>query len=440
MSPALAPSRLLVCVVATVLVAAPLYAQPPPEVAPEAAPADATKTDESTRRPLAIINLDKDGDPRVFQLANDLVRLLDTHPRLRAAADPSAVAALYEPADDPDTDLLARAADDRAKALSEIDNFNYVSAIQHTEDGMRELLSVTPSVAAKPYAELELVRGKARVLLNNAAGGRLAFAHAQRLDASATLDPARETPAVISELDAAIAASAQTGTIDVKEEAPADAATRPPTVWIDGAEIGVAPGQFKVPAGIHTVWVTSLERETRGEEAMIAADAVTPVQLQAVAASTRTQVHRARQALVRAAQDATARGPAMKRLADLVGVEDALLLSKSNDTIVVQTWSANDKDHPGFGALTERTKQTPAELLDIISPPPPAKEPEPLKYPIPFEQHPWIQSTSAKVTIGIGGVAIIGVGAYLLSTWLRPRHVDFNPEPETALPGSMVRQ
>lgn len=437
MSPALAPSRVIVCVLAASLVAAPLYAQPqesaPDPGATPASPASTPTTPsatEATGRPVAIINL-SDGDPESIALATELVRVLGTHPRLRAPADAVAVSALYEKIDDPDTDLLDRAGEDRAKALAEIDNFNYVSAIQHTEDGMLELRSVTPSLAVKPYAELELVRGKARILLNNATGGKAAFAHAQRLDSSKTLDPARETPAVIAEFNAALTASVPTGTLDIKGDG---------NVWIDGNEIGVAPGQFKVSTGIHTVWLTRIDRETHGEEVTVSIDAPTSLEIPSVTASARTQVQRARQALARASQDATARGPAMTALAKLVGVEDALLISKSNNTIVLQTWSATDKEHPGFGALSERGTRKAMELLDVISPPPPAKEPDPMKYPIPFEQHPWIQSTSAKVTLGIGGVTAIGVGVYLLSTWLRPRHVVFNPDPELGPPTSTGRQ
>src|SRR5690606_13884878 len=108
-------------------------------------------------------------------------------------------------------------------------------------------------------------------------------------------------------------------------------------------------------------------------------------------------------------RDAAARAGAVKKLATLLGVGDAVLIEKSPDgTLRVQTWRNNQS---GFSAWVEHREEAPGELLVPLAPPrkiepPRPPEVEPLKPVVvekPFYRKPWFYGS---VTLGIVAAAI----------------------------------
>lgn len=407
MSPVLAASRVLVCVLTVTLTVGPVLARGPAPTATQGA------TLAPARRPVAIINLDLTKAPAPIELAIQLNSVLEQHPELRAVADPGAAVALYEDIEDSDKPQLERARQGADRANSEIGNFMYTAAAQSAQTGAADLLNVTPSLVAKAYAELAFIRGKALLRDGKLADARLAFAHSARLEPGRVIDPAREPPDVIAAYTAATSGTPSIGTINVTGEG---------TVWIDGAEVGVAPAAFTVSTGLHAIWLTGVDRETRGIEVEVDKDQTVVAAVPMVAASARVQVQRARQLLARSNDDTT-RAPAMRRLVELVDAKDALLLKLQNGVIIVQAWR-DGGDTPGFGALSERGKRSPAELLESLAPRKPPPEEAPPTYRVPFDKPAWIHSTQATVVLGFTSVAVIGVGIYLLTSALRPTRLD----------------
>jgi hypothetical protein len=177
-------------------------------------------------------------------------------------------------------------------------------------------------------------------------------------------------------------------------------------VWIDGDDVGAAPGDFKVAPGMHVVWLTGTERETRGLRVEdVKAGTPFEAKIDDATVSPRTQLQRARAAFAQAS-DAAARSSAMRRLAELTAVGDAVLLSSSNGKLIIQYWQDRA---PGFSALKQVTDETPLELLSPLAPPKPAKERElPIVVP-PLQTVHWYQQfTRHPVWTTAVGIAVLG--------------------------------
>src|SRR5262249_11821856 len=152
----------------------------------------------------------------------------------------------------------------------------------------------------------------------------------------------------------------------------------------------------------HVVVVTGADREKRGRH--VSVNAATTVEIEGAPASDELKVKRARLALSRAqAQgDDAARAGAMKQLAGILGVGDAVMISKRADgRLQWETW--RDRA-PGFSAPREITVQTPDELIAPLAPPKPPEPPveekrPPIAKPIVIEK-PWYRQRWVQASAG----------------------------------------
>ena len=355
------------------------------------------------RRPVAVVDLAN--EPQTRELAEHLRAELDTHPELRALPSPTDAAALLEAPDDPDAVNIGRARDARARAEEALRQFNNRLALDIARDGQADLLYVAPQIAVKPYADLQLIVGVAHANEGRIPDATVAFALVHRLDPSRTLDPARYVPEVLSAFAAAKTPTDAPGTVEVKGTG---------NVWIDGTEVGRAPGTFAAAAGAHVVWLTGVDRETRGATVVVESGQPTPVEIPDAEASRRMKVQRARQNIVRA-PDTTARAQAMRRLADLIGVQDAIVLNVRNNVIVYQTWRAGNVDRsPGLSALYDR----PTSADDVLVLLAPRVEPEievPEQPPVVVPALRWYERKPVQAGMVLGIAAAI-VGGILWAT------------------------
>jgi len=358
---------------------------------------------DADRRPVAVVDLAN--EPATQELAAELRAALEVHVELRTLPSSQTTddAALIERIADPDAPAIARALDARTKAEAQILAFDFPLAITYAREGQRELLNVTPSLAVKTYADLAFVLGVALHNEQRAAEARVAFTHSYRLDSSRTLDPTRIVPDIVQAYAAAKAAPTTQGTLTVEGTG---------NVWIDGTEVGLAPGSFPASEGEHVVWRTGIDRDTRGLAVTVAAGTPTLAEIPDVEAPRRTKVQRARQLLARA-PDPSARSAAMQRLADLVGVKDAVLLSMSGGKVIVQTWHDGAGDLlRGFSALRERGATRADELLTPLAPPrKPIERPieGPIKGPIVVKKE-WYERRPVQLGIAVGIAAAIVAG------------------------------
>ncbi len=346
------------------------------------------------RRPVAVINLSQETQTR--EIAAALDGELAIHPDLRSLPNTTA-SALLEYTDD-DRVPIDTAKIQLGRAISELGDVKFPEAIKEATEGERALWTVSPAEAAKLYADLSLVIGQAYHLASppNDKEAAAAFALTSKLDPRRVLDPVLYPPDVRDAYKAASAASAATGTLSI---------TGAGTAWIDGQEVGTAPGTFTTSPGTHVVWLTGMERETRGAAVVVDAGRETAVAIPDVAASDAQKLQRARLALSRAT-DAFTRAAAMKHLADLANVHDAILLSTSGGKVIVQTW--RDRA-PGFSALRERGNERPIDLLAPLAPPKKIAVEPPIRVVPPIVEKRWYQRNSVRAGIAIGIVsAIVG--------------------------------
>jgi len=400
MSPAMAAPRVLLLLLAMIAGASPAYAE---------------------RRPVAVVDLA--GSEPTRKLAEELRLALEVHADLRPIQRPTEAAALIEAIDDPDAARLERALDSRARTEEQLGQLEHATALRYARDGQAELLYVSPSLAAKPYAQLAVLVGVAHFNEHQIAEAHTAFALARRLDPSYALEPARYIPEIVEAYDEAVRAAGPRGALAIAGTG---------HVWIDGVEVGIAPGTFAVAEGPHVVWLTGVDRETRGATVVVTPGAATRLEIPEAEVSRRTRVQRARQLLARA-PDPTARAAAMKRLAELVGVADAILLSSVNGKVIVQTWRAAGAPRaPGFSALRERGVTSPAELLEPLAP---QREIAPVLGPIELPPVPperrWYERRPVQAGLALGIAAAI-VGGVLWATmdpgtWWPDKNVIVDP-------------
>jgi hypothetical protein len=374
----------VVCIAAIAGVA---FADPPPD-----------------RRPVAVIDLTGGQDVGLSALiSQELVR----HKALIVAGTASVQAALQGPLLDEDAAHLKVAADSLATATQALDDFNFADAAAATRLGETELLQVTPTAATKPYADLAFAHGLAE--LGARQDGAPAFALAARLDPGRKPDPARYTPDVIRAYEKAAAGS------PVKHPL---AVTGTGHAWIDGVQVGEAPGTFQVVAGRHVVQLTGPERETRG--AVVAVDgANAKVAIDDAPADEVLTIQRLRLRIAVAhASDAAAMATALRQLTTLLKVGDAVLVYTVRDKLWTQCW--RDQDGGVFFAQRERTGETPLEDLAPLAPPPKIDD-EPPPIPIPKKvviEQPWYRNSWVQAGIAAG---IISVAVTVIAIATQPQ-------------------
>jgi hypothetical protein len=357
------------------------------------------------RRPVAVVDLAN--EPATRAVGDELKAALEVHPDLRTLPSSTDDAALIDKLDDPDADRITRALAQKARAEAQIVALDWKAAIADARDGQSELLFVTPSRAIPAYADLAYVLGVAFQNDLRPAEAKIAFAHASRLNPSFVPDSNRVPPDIVDAYADAKAAQVLQGTIEVPGTG---------NVWIDGTEVGLAPGTFPASEGEHVVWRTGIDRETHGLRVAVAAAKTTLAPVLDKEAERRVKVQRARQLLARA-PDPSARSAAIKRLAELVGVKDAVLMSMSGGKVIVQTWHDGVDDQlKGFSALRERGTATAEELLRPLAPPPKKIEkPDEGPIKIPVIEKSFLERRPVQLGLA-AGIAVIIVGAILYAT------------------------
>ncbi len=397
MSPAMAARWALVCaLVASLVGAVPAVAE---------------------RRPVAVVNLDLADESHARTLADQLITVLDGHPELKSLPNPTDSAALKDRINDPDKNGLDAARAARGRAEDKLIEFNFSLAAQYAADGQSELLTVSPVAARTLYADLAFLQGQALLADGRADEAKAAFLQCARLDPERKLDTGRILPRVVEAYAKAQGSSNPPGSITIEGNGRA---------WIDGIEVGQAPGGFSARQGRHVVWLTGSERNAGGAQTVVRAGEASMIKIADETGGRSITVQRARTALAKAA-DATAKAAAMNALAKLVGAQDAVLLQVAGEKIIVQTWRAGNVDRsPGFSALRERSRETPVELLSPLAAPKQTEKPieGPIEGPRPIVVKKWYQRRTVQLGLVAGVVAAV-VGGYFLAQ-LGPDVFGFN--------------
>jgi len=204
-------------------------------------------------------------------------------------------------------------------------------------------------------------------------------------------------------------------------------------VWIDGEEVGTAPGEFSASFGRHVVWLTGLLRETGGKEVMVSRARSGDATIMDGPLTRPQKVIRYRMALSQA-QDPAARSSAIKALATFVNVHDAVLLSVVNGKLTWQTW--RDRA-PGFSALRELKRDGALEILKSLAPPTPVGDPDPPAVPAPLVERRWYQEP--RVQLGLVATVVVAViGGVLWARYAEPPRA-WEPDIKSLGPGAVGR-
>jgi hypothetical protein len=415
MSPRVAGRTLIACLLAAglPLARAELPRPDPARTDPPDARTELRTTDpqtRATRRAVAVIDLSN--DPQVRDVAYKLLDLLAAHLELAPPAVSDGAALVDQPPAD-DEVRLREARRKKETAETNLAQRNFREAAIDAVEGQELLLHVTPRKALALYADLALALGQSRLGEKKEAEAREAFALTYRLDPRRTLDELQYLPEVVQTFEAAKKINPGVGRIAVRGAG---------QVWIDGEEVGKAPGEFKASLGRHVVWLTEFLRETGGKEVMVTATRPGDATILDGPLTRPQKVVRFRMALSQA-QDAAARASAMKALAEFVNVHDAVLLSRVNGKIQWQTW----RDRvPGFSEVRELGRDNPIEILKPLAPPKPPPEPPILVVRTPPPPLRWHQRRTVQIGV-LATIAAAVAGGYL---WLRytepPRAWDQN--------------
>jgi hypothetical protein len=351
------------------------------------------------RRSIAVIDLSN--DQAIRDVANRLLDLLASHAELAPPAI-SDGAALVDKLPPDDELRVAEAQKKRQSAELNLAQRNFREAAIDAVEGQELLLRVTPRAALAVYADLALALGLSRLGEKQDAQAREAFALAHRLDPRRTLDDLHYLPEVVQTFEAAKQQGQGTGVIMVRGVG---------KVWIDGEEVGSAPGEFKASYGRHVVWLTGLLRETVGKEVVVSPTRPGDATILDGPLTRPQKVVRFRIALSQA-QDPAARASAMVALATFVNVHEAVLLSMVDGKIHFQLWSDQE---PGFGPIKQLGRDNPVEILKQLAPAAPVDEPPLVIIQVPVVERRWYERPS--VQIGIMATLMAAVlGGYL---WAR---------------------
>lgn len=355
------------------------------------------------RRSVAVIDLTNDQGVR--DVANKLLERLASHAELAPPAVSDAAALVDKPPAE-DERRLAEAQKKRQAAEQNLAQRNFREAAIDAVEGQEILLHVTPQAAISLYADLALALGQSRLGEKKDLEAREAFALTVRLDPRRTLDELHYLPEVVQAFEAAKHDDPGAGTIAVRGAG---------RVWIDGDEVGSAPGTFKTSLGRHVVWLTGLLRETGGKEVMVTETRPGDATIMDGPLTRPQKVVRYRMALSQA-QDPAAHSSAMKALASFVNVHDAVLLSAVNGKIIWQTW--RDRA-PGFSALRDLRRDSPLEILKQLAPPAPVPEPDPPPvHPVVVAKR-WYQKPH--VQVGVAATVVLAIiGGVLWARYTEP--------------------
>lgn len=377
------------------------------------------------RRPVAVISLSRDGDAK--ELAGQLYKTLLDHPDLSPLLDNSFNEALQGDFLDENAEYLQQARTERAEADTDLGlaTPDFKGAAVAANRGLDRMSQVAPSdtsdEAKKLYADLMFDLGFAQLGQAKEADAHKSFQLVHRLDPTRTVDRSRFVEELADAYDKAVTQVVSKSPLTVKGTG---------TVWIDGVKIGEAPQKVTLDDGLHFVQLTGPDREPRGEQVLVPQRAETTVV--DAPATDALRVMRSRIELANA-KDPVTRASAVKRIAALLHVSDAVIISKSpGGALLIQTWRDNEQ---GFGAIREHATEKPIELLYPLAPPHPVVPPKPIEIgpkppPIVIEK-PWYKKTWFKASAATGVVAAI-VSAVLIVRM--DRFVDVNPDIKQGMP------
>jgi len=346
------------------------------------------------RRPVAVIDLS--GDPAAPAVAEQIKRELTNHEALSRVLEnePLLIGKLLE---DEDQRALDDARNEKEHAENALADFKFAEAADHAVRGMDWLNNAHPAGALGLYADLAFVLGQAKLGEKKPDEAGLAFAFVHRLQDKRRVDPSRYLPEVVVAF-----AKAQPAPATIALELRGSG-----RVWIDGVAVGEGDGTYKVGAGWHVVQLAGPDRQPRGIR--IKAPVKEPIEIEDAPASTELKIQRARLALARAFDPAD-RANAMKHLAELTKVKDAVLLVSVNGKLSFANWrdGATGYDAPVFTAPSILHPENPSEPLDWLAPrkelpPPPQKQ-----IVIPPEPERWYQKRWLQGTVIGGIIAIVG--------------------------------
>jgi hypothetical protein len=420
------PAWVAICAVLAVQVV-PARAEDPPDAAPGAPVGDI-----EPRRPVAVIDLS--GDESVNILSNALYTAINHSDVLRYPDNPGLVPFLVDKLYDEDSDNIKRAINDLTSAQSRLDEANAPGATTQARNGQIELAQVVPTPQVQAlYADLSLVIGLAMLDEGRLQEATYAFALTHRMDPTRELDPARYPPDTVAAFKHASETKQKLVTVEI---------TGTGHLWIDCADRGNAPAKLDdIEVGDHVITVSGFDRQTTALLPVQPSPAITdpPVpphsatitasvalDVPELGADVARKVQRARLALSRAQAkgDDVARAGAMKQLATLLGVGDAIMISKRPDgKLQWETW--RDRA-PGFSAPKEFTNQKPEDILEGIAPP---RRQLAIRsgVPVPFTprlipEQQWYEKGWVQIS-GATGVILVVAGVILLAT--REHAIDF---------------
>ncbi|MEP6863960.1 MAG: hypothetical protein ABJE66_25255 [Deltaproteobacteria bacterium] len=418
------PARVAICaVMLTAQLAGPVRADVPPHVPPPrtvVAPA-APVAPTPERRQVAVIDLSEDDQVRALsERLYETINLSDTMmvPN-KHFFDAYLIGSLY----DEDAQGIVNAKSARTSAMTYLDEADSVRAEATAKSGQASLANVKPTTEVQMlYADLSFLAGLAALDQGRAQDANLALALTHRMDPGRQLSDAQWPPNTIAAYKRAIESKPQLVKIDVALDSTGQTpnAHSDSRVWIDFVDRGPLGSFDGIEVGDHVITIVGPTILTDGAPKRI--DGPTTVRLKPADATPETQVSRARLALAhaQAQHDDAARASAIKQLATLLGVGDAVMISKRPDgTLQWETW--RDRA-PGFTAPQAYTDQKPDDILEGLGPlhrpPPPRFVGPPLgRLPITVDT-PWYQERWIQASVGAGVVAAI-VGSILIATHTR---------------------
>jgi hypothetical protein len=357
---------------------------------------------EAARRPVAVVALSDDADAESY--ANLIGTTLVHHDVLAPLEPGSMIGALVGEFLDESRDKLASADGARVRAQAALDNFVFPVAISTAQVGHESLHTVEPRThSISLYADLALILAIAKLGQGNQTEAAWYFGLVHQLTPGRRLDPALHLPTVVQAFEAARTGKRQLGRLVIKGSG---------KVWIDGKDLGITAKSIDLPEGLHVVWLTGFERETVGKQVYVQPDQETVLDLGDAPAPLRLKVQRARVQLSNA-PDPAARAVAMRRLAELLSVHDAVVITKSNGKLIVQTW--HDKPEgalqAGFSEHRLADGEPPTDILRTLVPPERIIIPPP-KRPVP--EPPWYQRRGVQASIAAGVLGAV-IGSVLLA-------------------------
>ena len=376
------------------------------------------------RRPVAVIDLSNTEAGRAK--AQEIDKALNNHADLKPHDDSSISYELYAELVDSEAQAIGRSRKHLQDAEIQFENREFAAAAETARLGQNELSSLAPTPqVVKLHAALTFVLAQARLGERKPAEATALFRLVHQLDSDFQPNAARTLPEVISAFEAAKKIAVGTGTIAIAGTG---------TVTIDGKQVGTAPAWFPAPAGLHFVWLTGAERDPRVVLVSVSAGQKTEAEIPDAPTPPSTKVRRARLAL-KAAPDPFARASAMNELARLVAVRDAVLITMSNNRLIIQTWRDGAV---GFMPLREiKATDQPADLLEPLAPKPivVVKDPDPPPPPPRVEKKWWKKKRYWAIAAAMLGVTVGSIAVY--DNW--DRRVGFDQNAQFPIPSGIAR-